>query len=274
MKRRYLFVCFGAALFGLAACGSPPPPGVAGDTPLTLNDTVRQAVTGQLKDYKPPVPSAEIGWSAVDQMPSRSIGTTMHQTYRAQDNGLWSVVSQGSNTMTGPGGVGESLSLCGLVTLLSVGHGQEVRTVPTLVPVGPVFLPFSIRSTNDATFRRRVIAFQTDAPAICNPAPGSRFSYAIEIEQAFRTSGMFGANVGATLGYRDACEVGAARPAREIDPALPGQGMLVTCNRVMAKTGQSGTNRFVFLPDVGLFLDLDSVTKDATHRVRYESLAR
>jgi hypothetical protein len=262
----------GIALLGLAACGGGQPTSLPAEgEPLTLTDGVRQTMSTLLRNYKPPSPQVEIAFSTVDQMPSTTVTANVLQTYQMQDSRLWAVTSRGTNSFTG-GGSSDGLSLCGLVTLLTVGHGKAVSTVPTLVPVGPVFMPFSIRTTRDSTIRRRVTNLQTDAAEICNPTPGSRFSYTVDLESAFRTSGLFGVDASGLVSYRDTCEVGSARPAREIAPGLNGSGLLVTCNRVVSKTGQQSVQRFLFLPDFALFLDIGNQSKDNTHGVTYTSV--
>jgi hypothetical protein len=259
MDLHWILGGLGGALVGLAACGGQPTSLPPSDQPLTLTDAVRQTVSTQLKNYKPPASRVELTFTTFDQMASNSLSVSLRQTYQMQDSGLWAVVTRGTNSSTGTGGLSEGSSLCGLVMLINVGRGQAVRTM------------FGIQTTGTSVTRRRVAALQTDAAAICNPAPGSRFSYTVEMETAFSNS--FGVSTSGTGSYRETCEVAAAaRPAQEVDPALKGLGLLVTCDRAVAKTGQQSVERFMFLPDVGLFLEIDSVSNDNKHRATYTNV--
>jgi hypothetical protein len=262
----------------LAVAASLPPasaaPAAENGTPLVLDEPVRQAVADQLRDYKPAAARVAVSASEDVEIQTIKIANSSQRTFHARDTGLWGVTGRGTSSL-GAGastGAGESLSLCGLVTLLSAGHGTDEGDAVERAPLDDTFPPFGLRISAAAAQHQRVSSFKTDARAICAPAPGGQFSYAVESETVL--SATDGSDETRTVdgSYADTCVVAdETRPAGTFDKALKGPALLVLCDRA-EKSGRRLTARFVFLTEVGLYLSLGEASADVTRTTRYETV--
>src|SRR5919198_1275291 len=165
----------------------------AEEAALVLDPSVQEKLAPLLRNYKPSKPIA----SSVEIREINNKGNfgtlTYYErqaVYARQESGLWAVLSTGRFTASGSAGSAQSVSLCGLVTLLSATAGKMVFDNSGVVPIGKHFVPFGIKSSVDTGRRLRVTAVEFDTPNICAPAPGAEFKYRIETEVQTKTSGL------------------------------------------------------------------------------------
>jgi len=238
---------------------------------LVLNTPIQEKISFLLKEYKPD--KALTKTTERREIYSRgNLGKPVYEQrraiYKRQGSGLWAVVSTAA--LGSSSGSAQSLSLCGLVTLLSATVSKTSFDQMISIPSEKIFFYFSIRHSIDWGRRLRVMSFEASANNICAPAPGAEFSYRVGTELEVKTSGLLGVTRVAK-GLDDfSCKVSAeSRPANEIFPPLRGDALLTSCERI-GKSGAKAKLEYAFLRDAGIYLLLSEGTDVQTTKVHYE----
>jgi hypothetical protein len=246
---------------------------VAEEESLVLDMSVQTKLSSLMKDYKPD--KALTRTTERREINNRgNFGKLVYEQrraiYKRQGSGLWAVVSTAA--LGTSSGSAESLSLCGLVTLLSATVSTTSFDQMISIPSERLFGYFSIRHSIDWGRRLRVMSFETSANNICAPAPGAEFSYRVETEMEIKTSGLLGVTRVATGVDDFSCKVSAeSRPAKEIFPSLRGDALFTSCERI-AKSGAKAKLEFAFLRDAGVYLLLTEDANVQTTKVHYEEV--
>lgn len=252
-------------------------PDLASGAPLRLDPAVQQAVVSQLKDYRPRSSIAALSITREIHNVGNFGKLVYYKSrvaYARQDNGLIATVGSGGAAEGGSSGSGRSLTLCGLVTLLSTSASTNDSNATSAVPVPKLFVPFGLASQVDIGMRIRVTEFEADTDHICTPAPGSTFSYRAEREVSVKTTGLF---VHTTIGAGSVeifCQVGdAPRAASDFGSGLRGDALTVSCDHVTT-TGSKRTSEYIYLDEAGLYLQVsEGEPGDAqTTKVRYDGV--
>ena len=190
-------------------------------------------------------------------------------SYARQDSGLWAVLSSGTFTSGAGGGTMQSLSLCGLVTLVSTMSATTYNDLTAAIPIGKIFVPFGMRSSIDQSRRQRVTNLETDAN-VCAPAPSTDFSYRTETEVLSSTSGLLRLSNSTKRDEHFACKVNAESiPASKIFPSLRGDSLRVTCERT-AGWGGKITREYAFLKDAALYVLLSETGEVQVTQVQFK----
>jgi hypothetical protein len=146
--------------------------------------------------------------------------------------------------------------LCGLIQLLSESAATSDGSSTTAIPIGKTFVPFGFKSNVDFNRRFRVVAFEASVPSVCNPVPGSEFTYKTETEYTLKTVGQFLGPRTSTGRRTDSgtCKVAAdVAPAAKVNAALQGEALTVTCE-TETQAGRKDSSNYVFLRDAGYYL--------------------
>lgn len=155
--------------------------------------------------------------------------------YRALENGLHHVESTGAFRKGQAGGSNTTLSMCGLLPLVNVGHSSTTNN-GFFITSG---IGISTSSTVSFTNRSRMIHLETTAPSLCAITPGLHFTYRFDFESTRRIEGDYVRDRtieqvvnGALMTCTAAAEV---QPASRITPQLAGDYIPVECITLDAK---------------------------------------
>lgn len=176
------------------------------------------------------------------------------------------------STNTQGQGVSRSLSLCGLVTLLAEGRIQMETATSTVLPAGPLFVPFGFQSSAQANDRTRLTALTSSAARLCSPRAGSQFSYTTAAEVVMKTSGLITSTQTLIQTVAAKCQVARApEPANKIHPDLQGDQLPVACD-VENADGSTTRNEYAYLVDSALYVLLRSVNPMGSVDIRYPAM--
>lgn len=262
----------------MGGCTNLPPAGPEppADQPFVLEPSVQAAVLRALKDYRPPVAAVTVA-STREIDNKGNFGKLVHfqssGTHERQDTGLWAASGSGGFTSGTASGSGQSLTLCGLQILLMSSTSMNQTNIPTVVPVGGIFVPFGVRSSFTTGTRMRVSKFETQAENICALEPGATFSYRAESEAWVKTSGLFGVSTSARGAYEVACRAaGETKPARELGIPVDGDALQVSCEKTLQ--GGKAKLEYVFARRLGMYFQTGEGEAGDVQvtKVRYESV--
>lgn len=196
-----------------------------------------------------------------------------HQSHYSQlQSGLWAMVGHGAFTSGSAAGTSQSLSLCGIITLLAVSDSLTKLELTAPIPFGRMFLPFGMRSSIDIGRRVRVKDLRTEYKELCTPVAGSKFSYQIENEVQIKTSGIFGRTVVTSTVIDVSCQVAkVASPANRLSNSFSGESLRVSCES-NAKPGQKRMMDYAFLKELGLYLILNDSSSAQKTKVQYKAI--
>jgi hypothetical protein len=248
------------ALVLLAGCASGGgSPSTTQDAEFALPPEVQQAIAAHARAGKPVQPLAS--YVAVAEIDNKgNFGKKVHvderRTLTRLDSGLVGIVGDSRFRDGSSQGSGRELTLCGLIPLLRETSSTTETSGTTMVPAGKVFVPFGLKSRTDFNNRFRVVAFEASVSSLCDPAPGTTFTYRTETEFTTRFAGQFlgpRTNTGRRI-TTATCRVSpSAEPAGKINPALKGEALGVTCE-TEAQAGAKSSSRHVFLREAGYYL--------------------
>ena len=168
-------------------------------------------------------------------------------------------------------GGGQELSLCGFIALLTESASTTDTSTTTAIPIAKQFVPFGIKSSVDFSRRFRLISFDASVPSVCNPVPGTEFTYKTETEYTIKTVGRF---LGARTNTGRRTDAGVCKvskdiePAAKINPALQGQALVVNCETETG-AGRKDSSKRVFLRDAGYYLTIEE-TLGGMQRTSYQ----
>ena len=168
-------------------------------------------------------------------------------------------------------GGGQELSLCGFIALLTESASTTDTSTTTAIPIAKQFVPFGIKSSVDFSRRFRLISFDASVPSVCNPVPGTEFTYKTETEYTIKTVGRF---LGARTNTGRRTDAGVCKvskdiePAAKINPALQGQVLVVNCETETG-AGRKDSSKRVFLRDAGYYLTIEE-TLGGMQRTSYQ----
>src|SRR5262245_25924444 len=115
------------------------------DQPLLVSENV-QAQLGELtRDYKPQAVISNLGRTAettLNANASKPQIADANSSQMLQPNGLWASDFGSKTSGTNTGGRSYTLSLCGLITVVSSAVAATTQDISTVLPMGKVFLPF------------------------------------------------------------------------------------------------------------------------------------
>ena len=244
------------------------------DELLTLHPSIQARITALLKDYRPKSTAIKL----TNREEIRHVGNfgklvyAEHDTrYVLQDSGLWANVAIGGFTDGASSGIGRSLSLCGLITVLMASNAVSNFKSTSAVPFGKVFVPFGIGSSMGTERRVRVKALEAATDNICSPSPGARFTYRYDSEGEVKMTGLFGSTISTPSVVTATCQAAPElRPAKELVASLRGDYLPVSCD-TSPKPGRSTKVEHAFLIDPGIYVPLSAVMDIQTTKVQYRS---
>jgi hypothetical protein len=166
-------------------------------------------------------------------------------------------------------GSGSSLSLCGLIGLLSESKSSTDTSTTTALPAGKVFLPFAIKSSVDFSRRGRLVGLETSASSLCEPASGVEFTLKTEEELIVKTSGLFGGTKEIKRVRESRCRTSAdVKPASLIGEPLVGDYREVQCETVDGN-GRTSKTRYAYLIASSFYLPIEEINDVQTTSIRY-----
>jgi hypothetical protein len=161
----------------------------------------------------------------------------------------------------------ESLTLCGLVELMTTVLTTGDRSFTTVIPIGKAFVPLGINLPASSTRTGEVTRLEIpeDSRALCHPAPGTKFSYAVD--RKLHSSSRIGSNE-QQVSVRATCEAGAAVIPRAPSQVL-GDYLPVRCEIQNTQTGSVNPSRWAYLVHSGYYLRLDGGVGRVASEHRY-----
>ncbi|MFD0725096.1 hypothetical protein [Lysobacter brunescens] len=162
--------------------------------------------------------------------------------YRMLENRLHHVEGTGGFRKGQAGGSGTSLSLCGLLPLVSVSQSSTTnKGFISVVGIG-------IHTSSTVAFanRSRMIRLETTAPSLCGITPGQHFTYRVDAESTRRVEGDYIRDRTIEEVVNGPLVTCTARqdilPASSIAPQLVGDYIPVECVTQDAKNRPSSTH--------------------------------
>lgn len=174
------------------------------------------------------------------------------------DNGLWGV------TLLIPVRgviVRRMLTLQGIIDLATVSQIAREIDVPGLVPIGKIFLSYSVTKDLRANGTTNSTALSGDLATLVSPSLGAKFSFehAWDAQSIVTTTGLFGgtrtSNTSLTL--KQSCVSQKEGDATELHPKLKGRYLQVECEGEFLN-GANVSRRYAYLTDSGLYVLLSS----------------
>jgi hypothetical protein len=246
----------------------------ADEEQLILEPALREQLAVMLKNYQPKAPIAALG--TLHEIENKGnfgkivSGNRIVRYAPVQEGGLLPVFS--SMTMTGSGGSAQALSICGLITALSLGSSATVSASTTALPVGNMFVPFGVRSTTDINRKQKLLRLETSAD-LCAPTPGSEFSYRTETEHHFKIGGLLGRTVSGVRTEQIVCKSAAeTQPASSLHADLRGVALPVSCE-MSTQGGDKSKTDYLFLPDAGLYVQVGEFVSAQTTRIQVKEVS-
>lgn len=190
--------------------------------------------------------------------------------FRALDNGLYHIESAGGFRGGQAGGAGTTLSLCGLLPLVSVGHSSTTNKGFLQVAGLGIHTSSTVAFAN----RSRMIRLETTAPSLCGITPGLSFTYRVDAESIRKIEGDYvrDRTIEQTVnGPVVTCTASSeVLPANRIAPQLSGDYIGVECIVPDAKNRPTSTH-FAYLVSYRFYLSMASKAKwqrsENTHTV-------
>lgn len=256
-------VALGSSIpFALLGCSTP---GKNIDYDLEL--TLPAALAAPLRGHTPPLPAAAelLSLERTTDVDHRGnfgkITTEIEQTtLRWNSNGQSSTASQ--SVYTAPDGSKTyssrtSVSLCGLVQLLTEQSASGTSQRTTAVPAAGVSLPITFDIKNQSSARYRLRTFEASTPNVCTPTPGMAFSYKLTAElQRKHSNNTYSSNKLHELSEAVTCSVAAEpKPSSALSPSLRGNYLEVTCLHTEPEKAVRSSN-LAFLQQSGLYLPI------------------
>ena len=239
-----------------------------GEDAITLDPGVQQRLADALKNYRPQGASLKLTeLHQIDNVGNfgKVVEYQRDATWARQDSGLWAIVAVGGFTSGGANGMSQTLSLCGLLPLLTAVSS----TTQVNIPLATRFGPFMMRHVVNVGRRGRVTDFRTEYGDICSPSPGAKFTYQFDNEVQIRTSSRTVTGK-ATLDV--SCEVASdAAPATQLAPSFRGDYLRVSCENV-AKSGQKTGYLYAFLREPGVYLTLSESGSNQSTKMQYKAV--
>ena len=240
-----------------------------------LQPIVQERATGLLKAYKKTGNSLKL-FEIQEINNAGNFGKIIYYerqtSFSRQESGLWAIVGAGNFTSGAAAGFSQTLSLCGLITLLTTTNSTTKLETNTPIPFGKLFLPFGIRTSIGVGTRVRVADLRTDYEDICSPIPGTKFTYHIENEAQVKTTGLFGRSTQVSAKIDVLCQVSSSVvQAKEINPGMRGDYLLVSCEGT-AHSGQKSKTDYAFLIEPGVYLILSTGGGAQTTKVQYKTV--
>jgi len=187
------------------------------------------------------------------------------------DNGLTGTVGSSAFRNGKAQGGSQELSLCGFIAVLTESASTTDTSTTTTVPIDKRFVSFGFRSSVDFSRRFRVVSLEASVPSVCNPAPGTEFTYKTETEYTLKTVGKF-LGTRTTTGRRTdtgTCKVSKdVEPAAKINPALQGDAVIVDCETETG-AGRKDSSKRAFLRDASYYLTIEE-TLGGVQRTSYQ----
>jgi len=227
------------------------------DQPFVVSEAVEGKLLTLTREYRPKSVISSVGRSAettINASPARSNVAEAFSTQVLQRNGLWATEFESKTSGTNTNGRSFSLSLCGLITVVTTGVASTVQDAVTVLAKGKLFLPFGFRTTTGFTRMVRVTSLDTSTPSVCSPLPGTEFSYRLKTEVTTKTSGFAGRTQTSTQDEYVFCKVSAdERPANQLVAQLRGTFVDVTCEHKIGANPPVQRD-FIYLRDSGMYL--------------------
>lgn len=177
------------------------------------------------------------------------------------DSGLLQVEASSGFRQAEATGRVTSISLCGLVSLLSVS--QSSTTSKGLIPVNGIGILISTSSTVKIAAKSRVTHLESSSASICNISAGETFALEFDRETTRAVEGKFirDKTTQTTGSSALSCAVSkTADPASRIAPFLTGDALTVTCESFDAKKRPVMT-RYSYLTEYRHYLPIADQSK-------------
>lgn len=184
------------------------------------------------------------------------------------ENGLFAVSSVLTERSGKLSGQASSLTLCGLITLLTQTSANIKNNYTSVVPIAGVFVPFGVKSSTDWGSRFRVTAFEASSKNICNPQPGTEFEYRVDADRELKMSSMFSTTKNLKETDAFVCRVSATEsPGSALSPAVKGTYLTVVCTSTEASTVKKRVE-LAYITDLAYYFSLDR--QEGTQSTRTE----
>ncbi len=176
------------------------------------------------------------------------------------DSGLWGVTL----VITVRGAIiRRSLTLQGLLPLATVSEIAREYDSASLVPIGKIFLSFSVTKDLKANGSTNTTALSGGLEQMVVPTMGSKFSFeqAWDAQTSVTTSGLFGGTrtSNLNLGLKQTCTAEKEGDAASLHGKLRGKYLLVNCEGALSN-GSARSDQYAFLPDSGIYILLSTAT--------------
>lgn len=189
--------------------------------------------------------------------------------YTVLDNGLIANVDSFSSTTGNLSGISQSITLCGLIDIVSQSSSNFEKRLTSIFPLGKIFIQFGIKTNEDFAAASRIVAFETNAANLCTPTIGSEFSYRIEMENSLKTTSFLGGTKKSRSTFEYICRAGKVmQSASQLLTSLTGDSLSVTCETTPSQSNKVKFE-YAYLIDSGLFLIVSQETGSVTMKMNY-----
>ncbi len=176
------------------------------------------------------------------------------------DSGLWGVTL----VVTVRGAViRRTLTLQGLLPLASVSEIAREYDSASLVPIGKVFLSYSVTKDLKANGGTNTTALSGNLEQMVVPIVGSPFSFehAWDAQTSVTTSGLFGGTrtSNLSLSLKQTCTTEKEGDAASLHGRLRGKYLLVNCEGTLSN-GSTRSDQYAFLSDSAIYILLSTAT--------------
>ncbi len=239
----------------------------ADDEALTVDASVRNAV-GPVGSSPPRSPLKRAQFKLELPLRPNAPYTEIDSLYEPLGNGLWGVMS----TLKRPNGSGaqQLVTVCGMFEALAATSTSLSTTLTGIMPIGKLFVPFGMKKSFAADSLARITKLDVDPLALCQPAAGSSFDYAVQIETQYALSpGTTASSKMNAVTLKGRCEASQRMPATGLHGGLRGDYIEVTCSG-SNDAGKPLSRKFAYLVDSALYLLLE--TKSDANFYKYTVL--
>lgn len=253
--RKFLELCaFGFVALGVMGNTNAQAPGTSGSVELSTG--IRDQIGKVIPKTAPSAPLRLI--RGVVESGGAKPASERH--FERLENGLWGVTL----IITVRGAIiRRSLTLQGLVPLATVTEIAREYDYAASVPIGKIFLPYSVTKDLKASGSTNTTALSGDLEQMVVPATGSQFSFehSWDAQTSVTTSGLFGGTRTSNLrlSLKQTCTTEKEGDAASLHGKLRGKYLLVSCEGAL-NNGSTRSDQYAFLPDSGLYVLLSTST--------------
>ena len=193
-------------------------------------------------------------------------------SYESIGGNVWGI----STEQTMPNGAIQTrtVSLCGLIDLVSASTSIMHFDNTVQVPIGHIFIPMGMQVTKSFASKSRTASLAVPEPSrdqLCSPREGGSFTYSTRIETEMPWAPV-GKPTLLSNSFEWHCRAGAIETSGALEGVWPASHIPVTCESTNTATGKPVSASYAYLLDAGHYLKLGSVSEQLQVTTRYSSI--